>query len=233
MLPEAVAVRTTVWNLGPAVATHGRYSAQRAERTPQVIRRSDGASYKLHLTASGGVVGIKAGERRLLVRPGEMIVTDLARPGGERSDEASETIVLYLSRLEVGGAAARVARPARARRRGAAGGTAARPDDRARPRGRRAPPHPLPAASAPALARATLQLFAAAVSGAVPRGGEGRGAVENALRRRITWIAWPSKAARDAGNAKATADPRIQAPDPVPFSTARMIYGGFQPMVEA
>ena len=66
-----------------------------------MIRRSGGASYKLRLNASGGVGGIRAGERRLLVRPGEMIVTDLARPGGQQSDEASETIVLYLSRQEV------------------------------------------------------------------------------------------------------------------------------------
>ena len=49
----------------------------------------------------------------------------------------------------------------------------------------------------------------------------------------FSWIVWPSKAARDAGNAKAMADPRMQAPDPVHFSMARMIYGGFQPMVEA
>jgi hypothetical protein len=42
----------------------------------------------------------------------------------------------------------------------------------------------------------------------------------------------PSKAARDAGNAKAMADPRMQVPDPVPFRMARMVYGGFQPIVE-
>lgn len=47
----------------------------------------------------------------------------------------------------------------------------------------------------------------------------------------FSWIVWPSKATRDAGNAKAMADPRMQAPDP--FSMARMIHGGFQPMVEA
>ena len=50
----------------------------------------------------------------------------------------------------------------------------------------------------------------------------------------FSWIVWPSKAARDAGNAKAMADPRMQASgDRMPFSMARMIYGGFQPMVEA
>jgi uncharacterized protein YbaA (DUF1428 family) len=49
----------------------------------------------------------------------------------------------------------------------------------------------------------------------------------------FSWIVWRSKTARDAGNAEAIADPRMQAPDPVPFSMPRIIYGGFQPTVEA
>lgn len=50
----------------------------------------------------------------------------------------------------------------------------------------------------------------------------------------FSWIIWPDKAARDAGNAKVMADPRMQ-PDtmPVPFDGKRLIFGGFEVMVEA
>lgn len=182
--PEAVAVRATVWNLGPVVAAHGSYSALRAERTPKVIRRSGVAGYKLHLSVSGGVVGVEAGERRRLVRPGELIVTDLARAGGQQSDTASETIVLYLSRPEV-----EALLPGSPDLHGLAVGgplaTMLRDHMTGLARVLAAPDAPSITA-APALARATLQLFVAAVSGAAPAGGEGRVAVEDALRRRIT-----------------------------------------------
>ena len=48
------------------------------------------------------------------------------------------------------------------------------------------------------------------------------------------WITWPSKAVRDAGMAKAMADPRL-APDqsPMPFDGKRMIFGGFEAVLEA
>jgi uncharacterized protein YbaA (DUF1428 family) len=49
----------------------------------------------------------------------------------------------------------------------------------------------------------------------------------------FSWIVWPSKAARDAGNEKVMADPRMKPPDPVPFSMERMIWGGFEPIVQA
>jgi uncharacterized protein YbaA (DUF1428 family) len=49
----------------------------------------------------------------------------------------------------------------------------------------------------------------------------------------FSWVEWPSKEARDAGWAKIMADPRMQ-PDanPMPFDGQRLIYGGFQPIVE-
>jgi uncharacterized protein YbaA (DUF1428 family) len=50
----------------------------------------------------------------------------------------------------------------------------------------------------------------------------------------FSWIAWPSKAARDQGMAKAMADPRLQKEsNPMPFDGARMIYGGFEILVDA
>ena len=50
----------------------------------------------------------------------------------------------------------------------------------------------------------------------------------------FSWIIWPSREVRDAGMAKVMADPRMQ-PDatPMPFDGKRMIYGGFEVVVEA
>ena len=49
----------------------------------------------------------------------------------------------------------------------------------------------------------------------------------------FSWILWPSKAVRDAGMAKVMTDPRLK-PDvnPMPFDGRRMIYGGFEMIVE-
>ena len=50
----------------------------------------------------------------------------------------------------------------------------------------------------------------------------------------FSWVTWPSKAVRDAGMKKTMEDPRL-APDknPMPFDGKRLIYGGFQVIVEA
>jgi uncharacterized protein YbaA (DUF1428 family) len=48
----------------------------------------------------------------------------------------------------------------------------------------------------------------------------------------FAWVEWPSKAARDAGWEKAMADPRM-ANGSMPFDGKRMIYGGFQVVLEA
>ena len=50
----------------------------------------------------------------------------------------------------------------------------------------------------------------------------------------FSWVTWPSKAVRDAGMAKVMADPRMQ-PDqnPMPFDGKRVIFGGFQVILEA
>lgn len=50
----------------------------------------------------------------------------------------------------------------------------------------------------------------------------------------FSWIVWPSKEVRDAGMAKAMADPRMAfTPDIVPFDGKRMILGGFDVLSEA
>jgi uncharacterized protein YbaA (DUF1428 family) len=48
----------------------------------------------------------------------------------------------------------------------------------------------------------------------------------------FSWIVWPDKATRDAGWAKAMADSRMQpGPNPV-FDGKRMIFGGFETIVD-
>lgn len=49
----------------------------------------------------------------------------------------------------------------------------------------------------------------------------------------FSWILWPSREVRDAGMAKAMEDPRLQ-PDanPMPFDGKRLIYGGFEVIVD-
>ena len=49
----------------------------------------------------------------------------------------------------------------------------------------------------------------------------------------FSWIEWPSREARDTGNAKVMADPRMQMEGKeMPFSMQRIIFGGFRPIVE-
>ena len=49
----------------------------------------------------------------------------------------------------------------------------------------------------------------------------------------FSWIVWASREARDRGMKAAMADPRLQ-PDaqPMPFDGQRMIYGGFEVIVD-
>lgn len=50
----------------------------------------------------------------------------------------------------------------------------------------------------------------------------------------FAWITWPSKAVRDEGMKKSFEDPRMQGyMDKMPFDTRRMIFGGFEVIVNA
>ena len=49
----------------------------------------------------------------------------------------------------------------------------------------------------------------------------------------FAWIEWPDRATRDAGMEKMMKDPRMDPEkNPMPFDGKRMIYGGFEPVLE-
>lgn len=48
----------------------------------------------------------------------------------------------------------------------------------------------------------------------------------------FSWVTYPSREARNEANRKMMADPQMQNMDDMPFDGMRMIYGGFDPMVE-
>ena len=50
----------------------------------------------------------------------------------------------------------------------------------------------------------------------------------------FSWITWDSRAARDTAWAKVMADPRMQpGANPMPFDGKRVIYGGFEVLLQA
>ena len=52
----------------------------------------------------------------------------------------------------------------------------------------------------------------------------------------FSWVEWPDKATRDTAMKKMMEDPRMDPSNPeneqMPFDGKRMIFGGFQPVVE-
>ena len=49
----------------------------------------------------------------------------------------------------------------------------------------------------------------------------------------FSWVTWPSRTARDEGWQKLMADPRMQTGANPPFDGKRVIYGGFQMVLQA
>ena len=47
----------------------------------------------------------------------------------------------------------------------------------------------------------------------------------------FSWVLWPDRATRDAGMQRVMEDPRM-ADNPMPFDGKRLIYGGFEVLVE-
>lgn len=48
----------------------------------------------------------------------------------------------------------------------------------------------------------------------------------------FSWIEWPSREARDLGNKKCMSDPRMHFEGKHPFSGERLIYGGFNSILD-
>jgi uncharacterized protein YbaA (DUF1428 family) len=48
----------------------------------------------------------------------------------------------------------------------------------------------------------------------------------------FSWIVWPSKAVRDAANKKIMEDPRMRPGPDMPFDGKRMIFGGFEILLD-
>jgi uncharacterized protein YbaA (DUF1428 family) len=49
----------------------------------------------------------------------------------------------------------------------------------------------------------------------------------------FSWITWPSRQVRDAGMKKVMDDPRLKPEvNPMPFDGQRLIYGGFEVLVD-
>jgi uncharacterized protein YbaA (DUF1428 family) len=48
----------------------------------------------------------------------------------------------------------------------------------------------------------------------------------------FSWVTWPSKAVRDEGMKKFMEDPRLDGMKDMPFDGKRMIFGGFQVIVD-
>jgi uncharacterized protein YbaA (DUF1428 family) len=48
----------------------------------------------------------------------------------------------------------------------------------------------------------------------------------------FSWVLWPSREARDAGSAKVMADPDMQPGPDMPFDMKRLIFGGFEIIID-
>lgn len=177
----AFSVESTAWNLGEAIITHGRYSGHERDRNPAVVRRSGMDGYRLTHLITGGPIGLETGDERRLFQPGELFVTEFGRPDRQVTPGPCGATGIFLPREAVD---ALLPRPARLHGLMIRGPLAVLLRDHTRALARTLA-EGVPVEAAPALALATLQLFAAAVSGVAPVDDEVRRSVGTALRRRI------------------------------------------------
>lgn len=89
-------IETTSWHLGELVASQLVFSAREQARTPRRIRADQLDHYRL-LFQTSGELRVELDGRQVVVRPGQTLISDLARP--ERfSATAGSNIVLVIPR---------------------------------------------------------------------------------------------------------------------------------------
>ena len=77
--PLPFQAEVAAWSLGPFAVAGGQFSARRMVRDPALIRRLGIDHYRLLLPMEAAELRFSAGEKRRIVRPGQVIFSDLAR----------------------------------------------------------------------------------------------------------------------------------------------------------
>ena len=94
--PADFTVESTAWHLGPLVAIDSRIAARRQVRSAHKIRTQQIDQYRLILQTTGTLL-LDADGRRVIVRPGQMVLTDMTRPESYESDEC-ECVIVHIER---------------------------------------------------------------------------------------------------------------------------------------
>jgi AraC-like DNA-binding protein len=89
-------VETTAWRLGPLVVTDSRLPARRQERSAHKIRTHQVDQYRL-LLQKRGTLKLDADGRRVIVQPGQVVLSDMARPETCEADDG-ETVIVFVER---------------------------------------------------------------------------------------------------------------------------------------
>lgn len=177
-LPEGFEADVTAWSLGPLAVTGGRFTRRRMLRGPKVTRRLQIDHYRILLPLGSTVLLHSAGDARQVVRAGQIVFSDLARP--EEADcGTGELMQFIIARDKLD---ALLPHPGDLHGFVPEGPLAGLVTDHLTSLARRLPD--LSAAEAQGVAQATLQLIAA-VAARPEEQAAARPALEMAQRRRI------------------------------------------------
>ncbi len=94
--PDAFHMDLATWNLGPMVAVQAEFGPREQSRSRRKIRGDQLDHFRLILQMRGAL-RVDANGKQVEVAPGQMLLTDMARPETYSTD-AGESIVLFLPR---------------------------------------------------------------------------------------------------------------------------------------